>query len=386
MVAQPPGTECDLCHHPRGCLTGSRSDKKLIVVGMSGGVDSSVTAALLREAGHEVIGATMRIWDGEPAPRFSRRQCCYGPDEAKADDVRRVARELGIVHYEFNLATEYREHVLAYFREEYARGRTPNPCMVCNQRVKFGFLVDRLTACGLRFDLFATGHYARVVFDPEAGRFLLKRGLDRRKDQSYFLAFLSQAQLARVIFPLGERTKEEVRLLACRMGLSVAGKKDSQDFADAGHPTLFEQSPGPGPILDDRGREIGKHRGIHRYTIGQRRGLAIGSPHPLYVLAIDAGRNAIIVGPREQARKSEFVAEGVNWVEPGGIAESRWVRVKIRHNHPEARAAVTALGADRVRVVFDEPQFAITPGQAAVFYDSDTVIGAGTISTVPGEI
>jgi len=348
-----------------------------IAVGLSGGVDSSVAAALLREQGHDVVGITMRVFAPASAGLDGARHACYGPDEAAdVEDARRVADAVGIPFREFDLVHEYRDHVLAYFRREYAAGRTPNPCMVCNRQLKFGFLLERARSDGLQFDRFATGHYARV--DASRERPALLRGTDVRKDQSYFLAFLKPAQLARTVLPLGAMTKAEVRGHARRLHLPVAEKAESQDFVSGDHLALLEDAGGPGPIVDREGRKVGEHRGIARFTVGQRRGLHVASGAPLYVLGIDAPRNAVVVGPREATAAKALEASQMNWIAfdeppPGLRAEA-----KIRYGHKGAPARVESSG-DRVRVVFDEPQFAVAPGQALVLYDGERVLGGGVI-------
>lgn len=362
-----------------GDVNAARTGVETVVVGLSGGVDSAVAAALLVERGYTVIGATMRVWGGGPSAD-SVRHACYGPDEAEdAADARRVADALGIAFHELDLVEEYRRYVLTYFREEYRSGRTPNPCVRCNQRLKFGFLADRLAAEGVAFDRFATGHYARVRQDPSSGRWALARGVDRGKDQSYFLAMLTQDQLARALFPLGDMSKDEVRSVARGCGLGVADKDESQDFASQGHVALLGDGGAPGPIVDRGGRELGRHRGIGRYTVGQRKGLGVSAGRPLYVVAIDVVRNAVVVGSQTEATSAVLRASGANWVaaEPGTVP--RRVAVRIRHNHEPAAATVEDATEDRLVLRFDEPQFAVTPGQTAVCYREDDVLVAAVI-------
>ncbi len=353
-----------------------------VAVGMSGGVDSSVAAALLKEQGHDVVGVAMRVWKGQEGAGSGVRHGCYGMGEASdIEDARRVAEKIGIPFHEFDLEEEYRVHVLEYFRREYLRGRTPNPCAVCNSRVKFGFLLEKIARCGLAFDRFATGHYARAEWDGWRGRVVLKKGVDARKDQSYFLALLGRGQLSRAVFPLGRLTKREVRALAGDLGLYVADKRDSQDFVSGGdYSALFAEESRPGPILDRDGRILGRHEGIVRYTVGQRRGLGLAAGIPLHVLEIDAKRNAIVVGPRQELMRRDLMAEGVNWTAVDPPARPLRAKARIRYNHREAEAEITPLGVDRAAVTFDEPQFAVTPGQAVVFYDGDVVLGGGMIA------
>lgn len=350
-----------------------------VVVAMSGGVDSAVAAALLKKQGYPLAAVTMKIWAGEAIPGKRAHHACYGPgEEEDTEDACRVARVLGIPIHVVDLTREYRAEVLNYFCQEYVSGRTPNPCLRCNRRVKFDALLKKAKERGLDFDYFATGHYARVEYDQAENRYLLKKARDLNKDQSYFLAFLSQEQLGRAIFPLGNYTKAEVRRMAADFGLPVANKPESQDFAAGGYYSLLPATP-PGPILDRQGNKLGEHRGISYYTIGQRKGLSLSRPEPLYVIDIDGERNAIIVGSKETACRNELLASGVNWIAIEKLEQPMEVRARIRYRHKEAEATATPLGEDRVHVRFREPQLAITPGQAVVFYRDDTVVGGGTI-------
>lgn len=349
------------------------------VVAMSGGVDSSVAAALLKGLGYQVTGVTMRIWDGGDSSGEGERHACYGPGEARdIDDVVEVGQTLAIPIHVFDLRNEYRREVLDYFSTEYQSGRTPNPCLRCNRRVKFDALLRKTIDSGIEFDCFATGHYARVEYDKKDGRYLLKKGKDLSKDQSYFLSLLSQEQLGGALFPLGDYTKEEVRKMAAVFGLAVCDKPESQDFIAGGYACLVEVAQ-PGPILDRQGKRLGEHRGIPFYTIGQRKGLGIVAKEPLYVTDIEPERNAIIVGSREEIYHDELTASGLNWIAMERLEWPISVRAKIRYRHQEAEAIVTPLGKDEVYVKFTEPQMAITPGQAVVFYQGDVVVGAGTI-------
>jgi tRNA-uridine 2-sulfurtransferase len=350
-----------------------------VVVAMSGGVDSSVAAALLKEKGYEVIGMTMKVWDGKALPWGKARHGCYGPgEEEDIEDARKVAQLLGIPLYTFDLSQEYRAEVLDYFRHEYLSGRTPNPCVRCNRRIKFDALVEKARDSGLEFDYVATGHYARVEYDESKRRYLLKKAIDMTKDQSYFLFSLSQEQLGCSLFPLGSYTKGEVRKTARALGLGVADKPESQDFIAGDYSILVEAVPEPGPILDRQGNILGQHRGIAFYTIGQRKGLRISSKEPLYVTAIDQGRNAIIIGPKEEVYGDELIASELNWIAIEELKQPIEVKAKIRYRHKEAEAMVIPLDNDRVRVKFREPQMAITPGQAVVFYRG-SVVGGGMI-------
>ncbi len=347
-----------------------------IVVAMSGGVDSSVAAGLLHEAGHEVIGVSMQLYDNSQG--FG--SCCTIDD---LHDARKVAAHLGFPHYIVNFESHFHRHVQANFLEEYAAGRTPIPCAHCNSEVKFRELLGRAEAFGAA--RLATGHYARVSEDAD-GRRHLWRGRDAAKDQSYFLFSLTQAQLAQAHFPIGELAKDDVRREATRLGLAVAMKPDSQEicFVPDGDYARFLEREQPalattGAIVNAAGERLGAHGGVHRFTVGQRKGLGLSAGVPLYVVAIDAGRQEVTVGPREALDRATLAASQVNWV--SGAPPEDWTRatVQIRHRHTAAAARVRALDDDRAEVEFDTPQSAITPGQAAVFYDRDEVLGGGWI-------
>jgi len=354
--------------------------KGRVIVALSGGVDSAVAAALLKEEGYEVTGVTMAIWDGKASGEAGGRHACYGPGETEdIEDARRVAQRLGIPFYVFDLKSEYRASVLDYFRRQYLAGRTPNPCVMCNRWVKFGALMEKARHRGIEFDYFATGHYARVEYDGTRGRYLLKKARDWRKDQSYFLYYLSQEQLGRCLFPLGTYLKEEVRSMARNLRLTIHAKPESQDFAAGGYLSLLEGSPQPGPIMNRQGEILGQHRGIVFYTIGQRRGLGLAAGKPLYVTAIDREKNVIVVGTEEEVLGHSLVASGANWIAIEELTEPLQAKAKIRYRHQEAEAGVTPLDSGKVRVEFKEPQRAITPGQGVVFYNGDTVVGGGTI-------
>ncbi len=350
-----------------------------VVVAMSGGVDSSVAAALLKEKGYQVSGVTMKIWDGETLSGEGIRHGCYGPgEEEDIEDARKVARTLGIDLYVFDLRQEYRVEVLDYFCHEYLSGRTPNPCLKCNRKVKFDALLRKTQDSGIEFDYFATGHYARVEYNKNKHRYQLKKARDLSKDQSYFISSLSQEQLGRSLFPIGDYTKEEVRKMASDFGLGVDNKPESQDFIAGGYSSLVEVAQ-TGPILDKQGNVLGEHRGISFYTIGQRKGLGISAKEPLYVTDIDPEKNAIIVGNKAEVYRDELIASGLNWIAIEELKQPTKLKARIRYLHKEAEAIVTPLDKDRVCVKFKEPQMAIAPGQAVVFYRRDVVIGSGTI-------
>jgi tRNA-specific 2-thiouridylase len=357
-----------------------------IVVGMSGGVDSSVAAALLVEAGDEVIGITLRTapW-AEPADDTARFGSCCSP--ATARGARAVARRLGIPYYLLNHEREFAEAVIADFTREYRRGRTPSPCVVCNREVKFGTLLRR--ALAWEAEAVATGHYARVERDARSGRLRLLRARDLAKDQSYFLWPLTQAQLERARFPIGELTKAEVRGKARALGLATAETPESQElcFVEGDYRQfLRERAPEafrPGPVVDEAGREIGVHAGLGAYTIGQRRGLgalAGGPPGPRYVLRLDPARNAVVVGPGEALATRRLWATDVNLIAMPELTAPIDVEARVRHGAPLARARVVPRGAAVVEVRFVEPQRAVSPGQSVVFYRGDLVVGGGVIA------
>ena len=346
---------------------------------MSGGVDSSVAAALLTEQGHDVIGLSMQLYDQRGGEQ-TWGSCCTLDD---LNDARRVASALGFPHYIVNFERQFRETVISNFVQEYAAGRTPLPCAHCNSDLKFSTLLDR--ARGLGAEHVATGHYARVEAAAD-GRWLLKRSADPGKDQSYFLFTLTQDQLARAVFPIGGLSKPHVREQARRLGLAVADKPDSQEicFIPDGDYASFVERKEPavarsGAIVDRSGRELGTHGGVHRFTVGQRKGLGIASTIPLYVLKIDADAGTVTVGSRDALEQTQLTASGVNWVSIDAPDSPVRVTAQIRHRHTPAAGSVRALPEHRAEMTFDDAQPAITPGQAVVFYDGDTVVGGGWI-------
>ena len=318
-----------------------------ILVGLSGGVDSSVAALLLKKEGHEVIGATMSIWGKNGmAAKSSHKNACYGPDEKEdIEAAREIAKQIGIPYYVFDCVEQYERIVLENFKSEYIQGRTPNPCVWCNARVKFGVLPQIAKENGIDFDKFATGHYARVV--EENGRFLLKRGIAPHKDQSYFLYRLKQEQLKNIILPLGNYTKDQIR-----------------------------------EIVDLHGKVLGTHKGIWNYTIGQRKGIGVSSTEPLYVLELKKDTNEVVIGPKDKTFKKTLIADNINWIAIEKLTEPRKATAKIRSTQQPTPVTLTPVEDGKIQVDFDEFQKSIAIGQSAVFYDEDTVLGGGVIECV----
>ena len=357
--------------------------KTKVVAALSGGVDSSVAAYLLKEQGYEVIGLTMDLYDVHrlKCGDAGTKSCCGW--KAK-EDANRVAVALRIPHYVVDFRREFEETVVADFCGEYVQGRTPNPCVRCNEHIKFRALLERARKLGA--DFIATGHYARITHEGNPGRYCLRKGADKAKDQSYFLYTLTQGQLARTLFPVGDLSKADVRRIAREQGLPVAEKPESQEicfvpdndyagFVAARCPEAMQ----PGPILDTQGRVLGTHAGIIHFTIGQRKGMGIAAPRPLYVLDIDPVRGAVIVGPNEELYRSSLVAGSMNYICRDGLQEAMPLKARIRYKHAEAEAVVTPREGNMVKVDFAKPQRAVTPGQSVVFYEDDAVVGGGII-------
>ena len=354
---------------------------KRVVVAMSGGVDSSVCAALLHQQGYDCIGVTMKLWDGPEAAEGHRKTCCTVDD---VTDARRVAAQVGIPFYVANFKEPFARRVIDDFVSSYEQGYTPNPCARCNRYLKFDALQRRAVQLGA--DRVATGHYARVARGDD-GRYQLRRGRDADKDQSYFLFDLSQAQLAHAMFPLGDYGKDEVRRMAAQFGLRVAVKSESQEicFIPDGNyreflrPRLDAETSRNGAIVDTSGTVLGEHHGLPFYTVGQRRGLGIAAPQPLHVVRVETHDNTLVVGTRDEATRDLFVVERLNWMRSPPDRDLK-TTVQIRYRQRPVPATVHPLGREQAQVLLDEPQFAVAPGQAAVFYDGDTVVGGGWIA------
>ena len=354
-----------------------------VAVGLSGGVDSAVSALLLKEAGHEVVGITMKLWDGKY--QGGERDACFGKGEA--EDIaaaERFAAELGIPYHVFDCSKEYDQQIIAYFRKTYLSGQTPNPCVFCNRLMKFGLLPELARASGLEFDRFATGHYARVEFDEKTGRYGLLRAVDTGKDQSYFLYRLTQEQLARHLFPMGTLTKAEVRRIAHAHNLPMADKPDSQDFYSGDVAELLGASDREGEIVTLDGKVLGRHRGFWHYTVGQRKGLGIGGGRPYYVVDLDACKNRVVVGFEDDAKKTSLKCTDLNWVglAPLKPGEHRECTLKVRSaGVPKGPASITmADDGETLLAEFPLGIAGVAPGQSAVFYFGDLILAGGVIS------
>lgn len=358
-----------------------RQVAKKVVVGMSGGVDSSVAAYLLQKQGYEVIGVTMQIWQEEACEVQEENGGCCGL--SAAEDARRVSECLGIRHYVMNFRKEFQQNVIDYFVAEYLRGRTPNPCIACNRYVKWESLLKRSMEIGA--DYIATGHYARIERLAN-GRYAIRRSVTAAKDQTYALYSLTQEQLAHTLMPVGEYEKDEIRRLAGELGLPVAHKPDSQEICfvpDHDYAAFIDREAGgrvePGNFVDAQGRVLGPHKGITHYTVGQRKGLGLAMGRPVFVTEIRPETGEVVIGENEDIFRKRLLADHITFMSVPEIRGKMRARAKIRYNHSGAECVLCRVGQDLIEVIFDSPQRAITPGQAVVFYDGDYVLGGGTI-------
>ena len=354
-----------------------------VVVAMSGGVDSSVAALLVKQAGMRAIGITLKLQKDQKEGAFPGEKTCCSIDDI--NDARRVCATLGLPFYVFNYTEPFRQEVIERFAAAYSQGRTPNPCIDCNKHIKFGGLLHRAKEIGC--DGVATGHYARVEQDRAAGRWLLKRGVDKDKDQSYMLYSLTQEQLAHILFPLGALAKDEVRRLAQENGLVNAHKRDSQDICfvpDGDYARFIRAYTGrlfpAGDFVDTEGQVLGKHKGVIHYTVGQRKGLGLSFPRPMYVQGIDVEKNQVVLAGHEALFSRRLTATGINLIACERLDQPTRVQAKVRYRHAPQPAVVQQTREDELTVTFDEPQRAVTPGQAVVLYDGDIVVGGGTIA------
>jgi len=352
-----------------------------VMIGMSGGVDSSVAAAILKQEGYDVTGVTLKIWPDVTCGTQPERGCC---SLSAVEDARRVAFKLGIPYYVLNFQDIFKDNVIDYFVDQYIKGRTPNPCIACNRFVKFGFMLEKAVSMGI--DRIATGHYARIEKDSQSGRFLLKKSVTDKKDQTYALYNMTQFQLERTLMPIGRYDKETIRNMAKDMGFHVAQKPDSQEicFIPDNNYGAFLQSNikdpvKPGKFVDTKGNVLGEHKGIIYYTVGQRKGLGKSFGKPMYVVRLDVQNNVVVLGEAGEEFSSGLIASDLNWIAFDRVDKPMPVKAKVRYSAKESEAMVEPLDEGKVRVIFEKPQRAITPGQSVVFYIDDVVVGGGVI-------
>lgn len=364
-----------------------------VLIGMSGGVDSSVATLLLKEQGYDVVGATMVLWGNggvfdvlkekmnEEEQKAATHCACLSPFKQKdLEQAKAVADKLGIEHYIIDCSKDYEKTVIEYFKSEYLKGRTPNPCVQCNKYIKFGIFQELAKKSGIIFDKFATGHYAKI--EENNGRYLLKKGVNPKKDQSYFLYGLTQKQLSETILPLGNYTKEEIRLIAKQNGFEVADKPDSQDFYNGDYNDILNEKAKIGNIIDLNGKILGKHQGFWNYTIGQRKGIGVAAAAPLYVVELRKDTNEVVVAFKEESMNKGLIANNIVLNLIDELKEPMKCNVKIRSAQEPKPAIITPFAKDKIKVEFEEKQPPIAIGQSAVFYDDDTVIGGGIIDEI----
>lgn len=354
-----------------------------ILVGLSGGVDSSVAAYLLKKAGHDVIGATMSIWDKNQTLKSMGKDACFSPHEEKdIEAARKICQQLDIPYHVFDCTEQYKKIVLSNFKQEYLNGRTPNPCVRCNAMIKFSALPQTARQEGFAFDKFATGHYARLAQNSSNGRWCLQAALDKTKDQSYFIYRLSQEQLSQILLPLGEYEKKEIRKIAKEAGFEVSDKPDSQDFYSGDINDIIQATPKIGNFVTKDGKILGQHNGIWNFTIGQRRGLGISAEKPLYVIGLNKEKNEVVLGFEDASFQKGLIAHSLVWTSTEAFKEQREVFVKVRSSQKPVQALASVNG-DELKLEFKEMQKALTPGQSAVMYDkNDYVLGGGIIDEI----